>query len=77
MTEDEIRLAAVELVLVEIIPWIDPAAVTDAVAAIKAGLDADIAQDEREIRMQALQLLTDGRQRYAGPNLGAWIRNGD
>lgn len=75
MDEIERRIAAVELVLIELVPWIDEDRASDAVAAIRAGLHANICTHEREIRLQALQLLTDGRRRYAPPAVGAWIRN--
>jgi len=73
--ELEKRLAAVELLLVEVAPWLAVEALEDAAAAIRAGLNmAPISADEREIRMYALQLLTDGRNRFAPGAAGRWIR---
>lgn len=77
MTELEKRIAAVELLLVEVVPWIDLDVARDAAAAIKTGLYADITADEAEIRFQAIELLTDGRRRFEPFTVGAWIRGGD
>ena len=76
MTELEIRLAAVELLLTEVAPWIDLDVVQDAAASIKAGLFADITQEESEIRFQAIELLTDGRRRFEPFTVGEWVRAG-
>lgn len=78
MDELEKRLAAVELLLVEVSPWLAVSALDDAAAAIRAGLHmVPISRDEREIRMQALQLLTDGRRRLEPGTVGLWIRDGN
>ena len=76
MTELEIRLAAVELLLIEVAPWIDLDVTRDAAASIKAGLFAEISPEEAEIRFQALELLTDGRRRFEPFTVGAWVRAG-
>jgi hypothetical protein len=77
MDELEARIAAIELVLVELIPWLDAGAVEDATASIRAGMEPEISEDERMVRAQALQLLEDGRKRFAGPAVGVAIRRGD
>jgi hypothetical protein len=76
MSELEIRILAAEIVATEIAPWIDADKIADALASIRAGLMFDIGQDEREARMAAIQLLTDGRDRYEPVALGMWIRAG-
>lgn len=76
MSELEIRLAAVELLLAEVVPWIDHDVILDATAAIKAGLFADLSAEEAEIRFQAIELLTDGRRRFEPFAVGAWIHSG-
>lgn len=76
MNEQEKRLAAVELALVEIVPWIDPDKIADAVASIKAGLFADVSTDEAEIRLQAVELLTDGKRRFEPFAARGWVRAG-
>lgn len=65
MGENEMRLAAVELVLIELLAWIDQEAVKDAHRSIRAGLDR-CDDDERAVRLQAMQLLEDGRLRFGG-----------
>lgn len=78
MDEIEKRLAAVELLLIEVSPWLQASVLEDAAAAIRAGLNMGaMSQDEVEIRSHALQLLTDGRQRYQPGSVGRWIRGGD
>jgi hypothetical protein len=66
MDELEKRLAALELVVIEVGAWLDPAALDDAIRSISAGLDGGCDQ-EREIRLQAIHLLTDARRRYDPP----------
>lgn len=61
----------VELVLIELIPWLDPGAIDDAAASIRAGLTDAICGDERVIRLQAISIIEDGRQRFAVPSEGS------
>lgn len=74
MDEPEKRLAAVELLLIEVVPWLDEGVLHDAATAIRAGMLGDITGEEREIRVYALQLLTDGRRRFDPGDMGAWVR---
>ena len=64
------RLAALELVAIELIAWLEPGAVRDASLSIKASLASDITEEERTIRVQALGLIEDGRMRFHGPAFG-------
>jgi hypothetical protein len=73
MTELEIRILAAEIVATELAPWIDADKIADALASIRAGLAFEISQDEREARMAAIQLLTDGKRRFEVGTVGAWI----
>jgi hypothetical protein len=74
MDELQQRILAAETVIIELTPWIDAGAISDAIASIRAGLEGSISEDERIIRLQALELLQDGRRRYAGPEFGVWLR---
>jgi len=76
MNEQEKRLAAVELALVEIVAWIDADKIADAAAAIKSGLFAEVSEDEAEIRLQAIELLTDGKRRFEPVSASGWVRAG-
>ncbi len=76
MDELERRLAAVELLLVDLAPWIDASAIEDTAATIRSELRLPMTADEAEIRLQALQLLTDGRKRFVPFEMGQWIRSG-
>jgi hypothetical protein len=73
MDETEARIAALELLTIEIIPWLDTGVVDDAERSIRAGLDGS-SEDERMVRLQALQLIEDGRKRYAPPASGFVIK---
>lgn len=57
MDEIEQRLAAVELVLIELIPWLDEGAISNAAASIRAALTDHICGDERTIRLQAISMV--------------------
>lgn len=72
MDEIEKRLAALELVVIELGAWLDPAALDDAIRSIAAGVEAGC-DEEREIRRQALHLLQDARRRFAPPAGGLAI----
>lgn len=73
MDELEKRLQAVELLLIEVAPWLTDGVLHDAATAIGAGLLGDITDEEREIRMYAIQLLTDGRRRFEPGAMGGWV----
>jgi len=76
--EIELRLAAVELLLIEVAPWLAVEALDRAEDVIRQGLEmGEIAADEREIRLYALQLLQDGRQRLSQGSIGGWVRGDD
>lgn len=66
MDELEKRLAALELVIIELGAWLDPAALDDAMRSIAAGVETGC-EEEREIRRQALHLLADARKRFEPP----------
>lgn len=71
MTETEKSLAAVELALVELAAWINPANVQDALRSISAGLKVPVSEEEAEVRLQAIELLKEGLQRFHGPTAGS------
>jgi len=67
MDELEVRIAAVELVVIElagVLAHEDAAVVEQAYDAIKAGLEGAGDDDERAVRLAAMKLLDDGLQRY-------------
>jgi hypothetical protein len=73
MSETEKRLLAVELLLIELAPWLAEGALDAAAVAIRAGLVDGICTDEKEVRLQALQLLDEGQRRNLPFNAGMWI----
>lgn len=73
-TEEELRAGAAERLLLAIVPGIDDQVLADAEATLHAELIATQDPDEiTEIRA-AMQLLSDGRNRWAGPELTGWLR---
>lgn len=64
MTETEKRLAAVELALVELAAWMERSNVRDAMRSVTAGLKVAISEEEAEVRLQAVELLKEGVQRF-------------
>lgn len=74
MTETEKRLAAVELALVELAAWMDPENVRDAMRSITAGLKVRVSEEEAEVRLQAVELLKEGLQRFDQAAGGAVLR---
>lgn len=76
MDELETRVAALELLFVEMGPWGDRQQLIDARASIRAGMSASC-QDELTIRSQAVELINDALKRFeppveAGPLPSAW-----
>jgi hypothetical protein len=63
MEELELRVAALELVLVEVFAWIDPLALEDAMASLKGSLD-NCGPEERTVRLGALQIIEEGQGRF-------------
>lgn len=72
MTEQEERLAAVELALIELIAAMDDLVVADALASIRDGL-AGAGSEEAEIRLQAIELLQDGQRRFHPLLVGGYV----
>ena len=64
MTGTEKRVAAVELALVELAAWMEPGNVRDAMRSVTAGLKVPISEEEAEVRLQAVELLKEGLQRF-------------
>lgn len=73
MDETEIRIAALEKVSLTLTPWLAVDVIEDAAATIRAEMLKASGQ-EREVRAQALQLLTDGQRRYAPPTMGICLK---
>ena len=77
MGELEARIATVELAVLKLAAAgfvSDPTARQDAIASIKAGLEADVDDDERMVRAGALQLMRDARDRFREPAVGiGWV----
>lgn len=74
MSEFEKRCLAVELLLIEVAPWLATGALEAAETAIRAGMVEGVCGDELEIRLHALELLQDGRRRTLPFSAGAWVR---
>jgi hypothetical protein len=73
LDENELRIAAMEKVILALTPWLDPQVIEDAAATIRAELQTSEG-GERVACMQALQLLTDGRMRFASVGAGDYLR---
>lgn len=73
MTEQEKRLAAVELALIETIAAMDDLVVADAIASIRDGLALCAGGEEAEIRLQAIELLQDGQRRFHPLQVGRYV----
>ena len=66
MDEIEARVAEIELVVVEMAAWLGREVVDDTMRSIADGV-AGAGDEERMIRLQALQLLADGLRRFSSP----------
>ena len=66
MDELETRVAALEALFVAVGPWLDRSVLEDAARDLRASLAANIAGDERTIRLQALSLIEDAQKRFKG-----------
>lgn len=73
MGELEQRLAAVETLLLAIGPWIDRDVMDDAAATLRVEMQT-AEGEERAVVAGALQLLTDGRDRFRPPAVGLFVR---
>ncbi len=74
MDEIELRVAARELALIEVVAHLDRDHIIAGMKAIRAGLAFDICEDERVIRRQAYQLLEDAMRRFDPPAGGMFIQ---
>ena len=72
MGEIESRVAALETLFLAVAPWLDASVLDDAEADLRSGLSANIAGDERVIRLQALKHIEDARTRFKPPLTG-WV----
>ncbi|CAN5180213.1 hypothetical protein BH11PSE2_BH11PSE2_19670 [soil metagenome] len=66
MDESEIRIAALETLLIELLAWLPADAIDDTMASLKAGLANASDGDERTIRQGAIGLIEDAQQRFRG-----------
>lgn len=66
MDEIELRVAALELLVIELGAWLPREALLDAARSIQAGLTAAPDPDEAAVRQQALQLIEDAVNRFGG-----------
>lgn len=68
MDENELRLAAIETLLIELLALADAPIIERLEASIREGLPAKgepgFGGDEHTIRSQALQLIADGKMRH-------------
>lgn len=73
MDEIEQSVFAHEMALIEVAAFIDRAHLVDAMDAIRAGIVESITEEERTIRLQAIQLLDDAMRRYDPPASGLFL----
>jgi hypothetical protein len=73
MDELELRIASLELLVTELMPWLDPQALADAKRSIESGLSTVLDGDELAIRAQALDLIELAQKRFAPPLNGLVI----
>jgi uncharacterized protein (DUF2164 family) len=69
MDEIERRLFALEMVVIELGPFLDPQALADARRSIEAGIEGATAE-EADIRRHASSLLEDAQKRFNGWQVG-------
>lgn len=74
MDEVEIEARAAATAFIEIAAFIERADLDDAARSIRAGLETALDDDERAIRIRALHLIEEARERYRGAQLGVMIR---
>jgi hypothetical protein len=76
MDEYETRIAAVEYLIEALLPWMEQQAIEDAASTLRAALRS--AEGEEGLALvQAIRLLTDGREKFRPPAVGHWLRHGD
>ena len=73
MTENERRLAATEMAIIEVFAWRSPDDLDDASRSISNGL-AGSCDEERSVRLGALALIDDARRRFMPDMPGAFMR---
>jgi len=64
MDEIEKRVAALELVAIELGAWLNPSDLDDARRSIIGGMEG-VEDDERDVRLAAVELLEAARKRHA------------
>ena len=74
MSEDELRIAGAEKAIIALAPWLTDRAILDARASLRADLSVTRDSDEQIACLRALDLISDGVQRFRMFNLGVWIR---
>ena len=73
MTENERRLAAIEMAIIEVFAWRSPDDLDDASRSIRNGLAGSCAE-ERSVRLGALALIDDARRRFKPDMPGSFMR---
>jgi len=74
ITEEELRLAGADKMLMAIVPWLTDRAVLDVNATLRAELVCARDPEERMACLYALDLLSAGRERLSAFDFGAWTR---
>ena len=67
MDETELRIGVLELLMIEMMPWLDPQILEDAKASIEAGLPGAGDEDETTVRRGAAGLIEDAQKRFRRP----------
>ena len=72
MDELECKIIAHEMALIETVAHIDADHIREGVRATRAGLVVGITEEERTIRIAAIELLEAAFQRFGRPRLISW-----
>ena len=74
MDEAERRLVAHEMALIEVAAHVNRDEIAAAIKAIRSGLVIGITEEERVIRIGAIELLEDALRRDDAPVMGMFLR---
>jgi hypothetical protein len=74
MDEAESRMAAHELALIEVVAHIERWHIRSAMEAIREGVTVWCGEDERAVRLAAMDLLDEALRRYEPSNASLFLR---
>lgn len=76
ISEIEQRIAAVEVVIATLMPWLGAYQIHDALYTLRARLQEEMPLEEAEILLKAVTLLGNGENRWKPFWVGDWMRTG-